>query len=110
MLYHPCAHPFMVDRLRKLVTNCIRKHVITRDAARLSADRPLALVTWGCRMTMNTVDTGAVVSFIKRHALHGPEGRYPKEGQYREHLIRKAAVPFGSTINDSKLCPFSFQD
>lgn len=65
MLYHPCAHPFMVNRLRKLVTNCIRKHVITRDTTRLTPERPLALVTWGCRMVMNRVENAKVVSFIK---------------------------------------------
>lgn len=29
MLYDPCAEPVLVNRLRKLVTGCFRKHVIT---------------------------------------------------------------------------------
>ena len=84
-------------------------------------------------MVMNTVETSKVISFIKvwhlgewkrvyvsvnefvclysiqKHALHGPEGKYPKEGLYTENLIKKAAIPFGSTYSDSKLCPFSYQ-
>lgn len=29
MLYHPCAEPVLVHRLRKLLTGCFRKHIIT---------------------------------------------------------------------------------
>lgn len=29
MLYHPCAHPAEVAKLKKLVKSCIGKHVIT---------------------------------------------------------------------------------
>jgi len=29
MLYHPCAYPSQVDRLREIVTGCIGKHIIT---------------------------------------------------------------------------------
>ena len=47
MLYDPCTQPALVDRLRKLVTSCIRKHVITPYGL-LPPERPLALVTWGC--------------------------------------------------------------
>lgn len=65
MIYHPCAHPLMVNKLRKLVVNCIRKHVITRDTTRLTPERPLALVAWGCRMTMNEVISHQVVDFIQ---------------------------------------------
>lgn len=64
MLYHPCTHPEMVNRLRTLVTSCIRKHVITKYNL-LSKERPLALVAWGCRLQMNYVDPKTVISFIK---------------------------------------------
>lgn len=64
MLYHPCANPIMVNKLRKLVTGCIRKHVIARDSMRLTEERPLALIAWGVRMTMNFVDTSEVIPFI----------------------------------------------
>ena len=33
MLYHPCAHPAPVRRLKKLVKGCIRKHVISASPA-----------------------------------------------------------------------------
>ena len=64
MLYHPCTHPEMVNRLRTLVTSCIRKHVITKYNL-LSKERPLALVAWGCRLQMNYVDPKTVIPFIK---------------------------------------------
>lgn len=64
MLYHPCANKVMVARLRAIVVNCIRKHVITASN-QLTEDRPLALISWGCRMTMSWVDRDKVVNFIK---------------------------------------------
>merc|ERR1719334_491964 len=100
MLYHPCAHPFLVNQLRKLVTGCIRKHIIT-PSTNLSEERPLALVTWGCRLLMSFVDETEVVKFIKEKGLHGPEGTYPKEGQYTNKLIKLATVPTGSSFEDS---------
>ncbi|RWS24547.1 DUF3105 domain containing protein-like protein [Leptotrombidium deliense] len=104
MLYHPCAHPEMVDKLRKIVVKCIRKHVITASR-NLPMERPLALVTWGCKMLMNTVDKHKIIPFIKRTALHGPEGNYSAEGQYMKFLVNPASIPVGSDINDSVLCP-----
>lgn len=65
MIYHPCAHPMMVAKLKKLVSNCIRKHVITADSSRLTIERPLALVTWGCRMQINYVNSHEVIEFIR---------------------------------------------
>lgn len=64
MLYDPCAHPMMVNRLRGVVTSCIRKHVIT-PFNHLPRDRPLALVSWGCRLLMNKVNYKTAVKFIK---------------------------------------------
>ena len=64
MLYHPCANKVMVSRLRAIVINCIRKHIIT-PSNHLTQERPLALIAWGCRMTMNWVDKDKVINFIK---------------------------------------------
>ncbi|CAG2164087.1 unnamed protein product [Oppiella nova] len=104
MLYHPCANKVLVSRLRALVTSCMRKHVITAYNL-MDSERPLALIAWGCRLTMNTVDTDTVVSFIKRKSMKGPEGPYPKEGQYKHLLVKLAEPPHGSDYNDSKICP-----
>ena len=98
-----------------------RKHVITAHPG-LTEDRPLALVAWGCRLLMSSVDSVQVsanlscfqpvllrilqvAEFIRQRALHGPEGSYPKEGQYTHGLIKKAEIPAGSTNEDSVLCP-----
>ncbi|XP_074598593.1 uncharacterized protein LOC141853222 [Brevipalpus obovatus] len=105
MLYHPCAHPAVVNQLRALVTQCIRKHVIT-PYRHLAKDRPIALVTWGCSLEMNSVNHSEVISFIRRTALKGPEGSYPKEGQFTHKLLKIAMVPLGSNYKDQKLCPY----
>ena len=104
MLYHPCTHPVTVDKLRSLVTGCIRKHIIT-PYTNMSEERPLALVAWGCVMTMSRVEEAKVVDFIRTRGLKGPEGTYPKEGQYTHQLQKLAEPPQGSDINDTTLCP-----
>lgn len=104
MLYHPCTHPYYVDALRNIVTSCLRKHIIT-PYVHLSPDRPLALVAWGCRYEMSTVDQEEVVAFIKEKALKGPEGSYPKEGQYTHFLLKTSVPPLGSDMNDTVICP-----
>ena len=72
MLYHPCTHPDTVHSLRRLVTGCIRKHIIT-PYTNMPEDRPLALVAWGCRLYMSEVDEKTVVNFIREKGLKGPE-------------------------------------
>ncbi|XP_045593443.1 uncharacterized protein [Procambarus clarkii] len=104
MLYDPCTEPLMVHQLRKLVTGCIRKHIITPYSL-LSRERPLALIAWGCSLEMSTVDKKEVQTFIKERALHGPEGHFTKDGSYKEGLVRKAEYPSGSENKDSNLCP-----
>lgn len=104
MLYHPCTHPYYVNELRSIVRGCIRKHIVT-PYVHLSPERPLALVAWGCRYEMSTVDQEEVVAFIKEKALKGPEAFYPKEGQYTHMLIKTAVPPVGSDMNDTVICP-----
>ncbi len=104
MLYHPCAHNLAVKRLKAVVRGCIRKHVITPFTG-LTKERPLALVAWGCKMEMSTVDAKKVVQFIRARALKGPEGDVPKQGQFDEGLLELANVVPGSDENDSVLCP-----
>ena len=72
MLYDPCAHPAMVKKLRSLVTSCLKRHVITKYN-HLKSERPLALVAWGCRLTMNVVDENLVISFVKVSIALCPE-------------------------------------
>ncbi|XP_069690765.1 uncharacterized protein [Periplaneta americana] len=101
MLYHPCANQLEVNRLRHLVIRCLRRHIITPHAL-LDEERPLALVTWGCRLTMSTVQPGIVQNFIKQHALQGPE-KISKDGQY--DLGLKVAAQILTDTDDSILCP-----
>lgn len=66
--------------------------------------QPLALMAWGCSLEMATVNETEVKTFIKARALHGPEGHYPKNGSFKEGLLRKANYP-ANYKNDSVICP-----
>ncbi|XP_066995743.1 uncharacterized protein [Anabrus simplex] len=101
MLYHPCANPLEVNRLRQILTGCLRRHIITPDTL-LSQDRPLALLAWGWRMTMSVVQPDIIKDFIKQHALQGPEA-VPADGLYDEGLLVPAKIV--SNIEDYYVCP-----
>ncbi|EFA09580.1 uncharacterized protein LOC658689 [Tribolium castaneum] len=100
MLYHPCADQNEVNFLRKLVKNCLYRHVITPYNL-LSAERPLALVTWGHRLEMSKVAPEIVVDFIRKHALKGPE-QTARDGQY--DLMLKDHSGIVSDLKDRELC------
>jgi len=106
MLYHPCTHHDLVAKLRDIVKGCIRKHIISPSTL-LEESQPLALVAWGCKLLMADVHHDEVVDFIRKHGLKGPEGTYPKEGQYTQGLLKLAEAPPGSDIEDSVICPNS---
>ncbi|XP_041348181.1 uncharacterized protein LOC121367840 isoform X2 [Gigantopelta aegis] len=101
LLYHPCADPDEVARLRKIVTNCIRKHVVTPYD--LPTDQPLALVTWGCRLMMSHTNDDLAKQFIQDHAMRGRENRVVSDGQYGYFLIKPAHIV--SNLRDETLCP-----
>ncbi|XP_044270695.1 uncharacterized protein LOC123015176 [Tribolium madens] len=100
MLYHPCADKNEVNFLRKLVKKCLYRHVITPYNL-LSAQRPLALVTWGHRLEMSKVAPKIVVDFIRKHALKGPE-HTARDGQYDLMLEEHSEVV--SDLKDQELC------
>ncbi|XP_078046060.1 uncharacterized protein LOC144474736 [Augochlora pura] len=101
VLYHPCANPMEVKRLKGLVTGCLRRHVIT-PYNMLPIDRPLAVAAWGCRLTMSYTSPEAVINFIRKYALKGPEN-IPRDGDFDEGLIQRAENV--SDFLDSNLCP-----
>lgn len=101
MLYHPCADKFKVETLRKIVTSCLYRHVIT-PSERLTAARPFALVAWGNSVELSNVNQETVVGFIRSHALHGPE-QTSRDGQFDKNLIKEALVV--SDHDDYQLCP-----
>ncbi|XP_011305041.1 uncharacterized protein [Fopius arisanus] len=101
MLYHPCANPLLVKQLKDLVRNCLRRHIITPYSL-LSEDRPLALVTWGCRLEMSYVNRNVVESFIRKKALRGPEA-ISKDGIFTDGLISKSRIV--TDQDDTTLCP-----
>lgn len=137
MLYHPCADPQEVLKLKRVVRKCLYRHVITPynqlepqrvrifkndiDICKKSfrkfeiffftnfvlkhaSFQPLALLTWGCHITMSMVDEDILTSFIKTHALKGPE-TISRNGQYKEELLTPAL--FVSDQEDYQLCPLN---
>jgi hypothetical protein len=64
MLYHPCSNPMEIAKLRHIVTQCLRRHVISAYRE-LSYDRPLALIAWGHRLELNYVNQTEAIHFIK---------------------------------------------
>ncbi|XP_076647825.1 uncharacterized protein LOC143356206 [Halictus rubicundus] len=100
-LYHPCANPLEVQRLKSLVSGCLRRHVIT-PYNMLPSERPLALVAWGCRLNMAYTNPEAITTFILKHALRGPED-IPRDGDFDEGLVQTAETV--SDLKDTNLCP-----
>lgn len=101
MLYHPCANMLQVDKLKTLVRGCLRRHLIT-PYNKLPRSTPLALLTWGCKLLMNTVDETVAVDFIQSHAKKGPEQVF-EDGVFSYNLIKPSAMV--TNAEDSVLCP-----
>jgi len=101
MLYHPCANPLEVERLRNLVSKCLWRHVIT-PYSYLDEKYPLALLSWGCRLTMSYVNPTVVTRFIRKRALRGPE-KNADDGQFDDGLLSRSNVVTDPV--DSVLCP-----
>lgn len=104
MLYHPCAHPIEVKMVRKILTGCVRRHIITPYTL-VDKDRPIVLVAWGARLSMSWANIDMIRNFIKLYAFNAPEGANSKDGQY-DHLLQvPAALVPGSDFDDSIICP-----
>merc|ERR1719233_1440459 len=89
MLYHPCLDKKQVTKVKKAVSGCIRKYIIT--PSRLpSLEKPVVLIAWGHYQELEFLDLNIVKSFIIEHGLGGPEGNLPKDGLYT-HLQKHKA-------------------
>lgn len=65
--------------------------------------QPLALLSWGCRLTMSYVDPKLVTHFIRKMALRAPEWRIAEDGQFEDGLLSQSKIVSDTT--DSVLCP-----
>uniref|UniRef100_A0A2S2N9C5 Tumor protein p53-inducible protein 13 n=1 Tax=Schizaphis graminum TaxID=13262 RepID=A0A2S2N9C5_SCHGA len=100
MLYHPCTHPVLVQRMRTVLKSCLFRHIITPYNL-VPEDRPIVLVTWGNRLYMNDVDTKLATDYIKKYANHAKETT-ARDGQY-DHLLIEAAELISP--DDINICP-----
>jgi len=106
MLYDPCVIHSERDKLKEVVRNCIKKHIITPTTF-LSPKRPMALIAWGCKLEMSKVNVKEVTSFIRKYGMRGPEGDMAKEGQF-DFMLQKSSAELNNVasndMNDQKLC------
>lgn len=100
-LYHPCADPQQVEKMKGLIKGCLFRHVIT-PYLNLTQERPLALVGWRASLEMAQFDFNLGKNFIKTYAQTGPEQVF-RDGQYHQLLTEKAE--YVSNVIDSELCP-----
>jgi len=89
MLYHPCLDKKQVHKIKKTVSNCLRKHIITPSRIP-TPEKPVILVAWGCYQELEYLDHEKVRKFIHQHGLQAPEGHFPKNGKYTHLQIKKA--------------------
>ncbi|XP_011700804.1 PREDICTED: uncharacterized protein LOC105457680 [Wasmannia auropunctata] len=101
MLYHPCADPLEVERLKNLVNKCLWRHIIT-PYNYLEEKRPLTLLSWGCRLSMSYVNPTLVKNFIRHRACRGLENN-ADDGQFEDGLLSRSSIV--SDKVDSSLCP-----
>lgn len=100
-VYHPCVNKRQLNDLRKLIKQCLYRHIIT-PYEKLDAERPFALIAWGRSLEMSVIDRELVVGFIRMNALQGPE-RTLRHGLYNGGLVEHAKVV--SDKDDNSLCP-----
>lgn len=98
-LYHPCAEESQITEFKSIASNCLWKHILTPYK---DMEQPFAVVTYGCRLTINAVDRKAIVDFVQEKGLKGPEGSFT-DGQYTYGLLHPSAIV--SDEKDSVLCP-----
>lgn len=99
-IYHPCVNKRQLADFRKLIKQCLYRHVIT-PYEKLTPERPFALVAWGKSLEMSHVDIEIAVAFIRMAALKAPE-RISKNGQYNAGIIDSAKT---ASTDDQNLCP-----
>lgn len=99
--YHPCVNKRQLEQFRKLVKNCLYRHIIT-PYEKLDPKRPFALIAWGRSLEMSVIVPDICIGFIRMNALQGPE-KVSRNGQYRGGIIEQAKIV--SDINDNNLCP-----
>lgn len=100
-VYHPCVNKRQLNDLRKLIKQCLYRHIIT-PYEKLDAERPFALIAWGRSLEMSVVDRELVVAFIRMNALQGPK-RTVQNALYTGGIIEQAKIV--SDKDDNSLCP-----
>ena len=100
VLYHPCSNRHLRDKLKKIVKNCLFRHIIT-PFRHLSEDKPFAIVAWATSLEFSDVNEKMIKDFVTTYAKTGPE-KVSRDGQYSEFLLEAAKIV---SEDDSEICP-----
>ena len=102
-LYHPCADAKEIEEFKSLARTCLFRHIISPSRL-VQPNRPFAILTWGCMLSMGKVDHVITRQYIKGYAIHrAPEAHNFEDGQYSRGLQRPSTIVSDRT--DSLLCP-----
>ncbi|XP_031553353.1 uncharacterized protein LOC116290463 [Actinia tenebrosa] len=101
-LYHPCAKPELVKKLKRLARSCLHRHVIT-PYENLDPAQDFAIVAWGCYYSAKELNSTAGRQWIQNNAMKGPATHVTNSGSFNEGL--KHDAPIVSDIHESELCP-----
>ena len=89
--------------MKLMAKSCLRKILITPYR---QMKQQFAIVTYGCRLMMNSFDPEAAHEFIKSHALVDAPETTPKNGTFVAELIEASHIVEGSNLHDKCICPY----
>ncbi|KAG8450447.1 hypothetical protein GDO86_002923 [Hymenochirus boettgeri] len=87
-LYHPCVHPMLKEALSHFARSCVSKHIITPHL-NLTAERPLALVTWCSTLEISHIDLCEIRHWLEIN-LKAEETNI--DGSYQYMILRPSSV------------------
>ena len=92
-----------VQLMKLMAKSCLRKTLITPYR---KMKQQFAIVTYGCRLMMDSFDPEAAHDFIKNHALVDAPETTPKNGTFIAELIDSSNIVPGSDLHDKCICPY----
>ena len=89
--------------MKLMAKSCMRKMLITPYR---KMRQQFAIITYGCRIMMNSFDPEVAHDYIQKHALVDAPETTPKNGTFVAELIDGVDIVPGSDIHDRCICPY----
>jgi len=102
-LYHPCADPAEVDKLRNFARSCFYRWVMTPNR-NLDETFPFAVVTFGCTYKMARIDEVTLKAYLKKHSLKDGLEIVYADGDYDFALLRSSYPEDLQLLHEEKIC------